>query len=82
MIELERCKPPQECKSDAEIDAWLQDKYLVINSNQKRFDPLEIQWENRIVDESILTWLPLSPKAAMTYEYEVKQYTLVHDSRI
>ena len=53
VIELERCSGPT-CKAASVIDEWFEGKYLVLLSNNKRFNPLEIDYSKRIIEESVL----------------------------
>ena len=53
VIEVERCKGG-DCKDQSVIDQWFDSKYLVLFNNQKRFNPIQMDWDNRIVEESIM----------------------------
>jgi len=40
MVVFERCSPLKnkvKCKTDAQIDEWMQSKYIIMISNQKNF---------------------------------------------
>ena len=41
-----------------------------------------MQWDKRIINESVLKWLPISSTAKMTYEMDLKQSTLKNDVRL
>ena len=81
VIEVERCKGV-DCKDQSVIDQWFDSKYLVLFNNQKRFNPIQMDWDNRIVEESIMQWLPISSAARMTYEMQLKQSMLKNDVRL
>lgn len=71
-----------ECKSQQDIDNWLENKYLVVLTNQKRFDPITEDNANRIAKESVVQWYPISSAVSMTYELEVKESMLNLDLRM
>ena len=56
---MERCHGRVDCRSDAEIDEFFRNKYLVAIHNQKKFDHDNFE-EESIIKESILTWISIS----------------------
>ena len=51
-----RCNPAvRECKSEEEITAWLRRKYVIVVTNNERFEPTVFTGE-RVVRESLFTW--------------------------
>lgn len=71
IFELCRPSPTQKCKSDAEIKAWMNKKYIVTLENEKKFLAHDFS-ESRITLESNLRWYGLSPNTHVDY---VKQFT-------
>ena len=41
-----------------------------------------MDWDKRIIEESVLKWLPISSAAKMTYEMQLKQSLLKNDVRL
>ena len=73
VIEFHPCEGDCGGKTAAEISASLENKFLVILTNEKRFDPFAITWnDGRIVKESSLKWFPISGQARLTYELEAR----------
>ena len=58
-VQLQRCHDRPDCKSEAEIDAYLKNKYLIILYNQIRFDS-RYYGQDSIVPESRLHWVQVS----------------------
>ena len=61
LVTLNRCHDRDDCKTKEEIDAYIQGKYLVLLSNEIRFDS-QLLAEQSIIRESVMTWYPLSYK--------------------
>ena len=60
-IEFERCSNKEMCKTDAEIDEWISDKFIIILYNGIRFNSED--WgpiEDRVEKESRLLWIPMT----------------------
>ena len=68
-ITMQRCDPqarrPEEklCKPEDEITEWIKRKFIVVLTNQQRFDIEEIGSEATIISESRLTWFPIASQS-------------------
>ena len=61
MIVFEKCdRSVTTCKSDADINKWMQFKYIIHVENIKRFIQHDFE-EERIEESSVLVWHALSP---------------------
>ena len=58
---LNRCHDKPYCKSKEEIDEFLTGKFLLILTNQIRFDSSKYS-EDSIVQESRVDWIRVTPK--------------------
>ena len=58
-IGVVRCDPTvRQCKSEAEIDLWLKRKFIIVVTNNERFNPV-VFTDERVVKESVFTWFPV-----------------------
>ena len=63
VIFFEKCDATvRTCKSDAEIEAWLDGKFILILENHVSFDPEQYTEGNRLKRESVLRWHPIDPR--------------------
>lgn len=70
MIVFERCRSDNKlgvkCKREADIDDWLQNKYIVTLENEQRFIANEFEGD-RIDSMSKIVWHALSPDIRFDY---------------
>ena len=61
LVAFEKCDRDKrnDCKTEEEINAWLQYKYIIVLENTKRFIPYKFG-EERIDAVSILRWFPIN----------------------
>ena len=72
---LNRCSGHDYCKSQEEINEYLENKYLLLLINQIRFDS-ERYGEESIVPESRVDWIRVSTKIQFEQPYSVKKTRL------
>jgi len=58
-FQLVKCHGHDYCKSDEEIKAYLRNKFVVMLSNQIRFESRNVGGES-VVKESNLDWIPVN----------------------
>ena len=63
-IQFEKCdnstRPEGDfCKSDREITDWLQRKFIIVLNNSHRFNEEDYTAKNKVVKESVLSWIPI-----------------------
>lgn len=73
ILEWQRCDPSSgaACKDKAEIDAWLKRKFLIVYSNNQRFDS-NAYGPDKVVKESQLMYVPISTVLAQERAYEIQ----------
>ena len=64
MVVFEKCDvtkraPGQKCKSEPEIEAWMEGKYMIILENQAKFVQHQF-WSRKVNFDSKIKWFPLS----------------------
>ena len=60
LIKFDKCDPEvQKCKSQEEIDQWLDRKYILLLENHQSHIQDEIDKTNYIKKESLLTFVPI-----------------------
>lgn len=73
MIVFEKCNnatSPVVCKSEREIETWMEYKYIGVAINQKKV--IQHKFENERIDKfSSLEWFPLSIKNRVDNVFEV-----------
>lgn len=80
IISFNRCHkdnspPGTVCKSEKEINEFIRGKYLVLLTNQIRFDS-ELPGLDAIIKESILTWYPVSFQQQLRYPHKISMTKL------
>ena len=67
MVVFEKCDwRTDKCKSDADIDEWLKQKYIVVLENNKVFSQRE--FDKKSIDQnSFLKWYSMSPDQRIEY---------------
>ena len=72
-IYFETCDPEKRatCHSEEEIALWIRRKFIMVVNNQERFDDFAYGKE-RIVKESILTWIPMNSQVRTYVGYKLK----------
>lgn len=74
-IKLSRCEGKAYCKTDGEIDDFLNGKYLLLLKNQIRFDS-EKQNQESLIRESRLDWIRVSSGQQSEQPYQLTQTRL------
>ena len=75
MVVFEKChniKDEVTCKSDAEIEAWMQGRYFMLVTNQKRFIEHKFA-EGKIEMKSVLVWYPLNSTGRTDYVLKIER---------
>lgn len=85
MLVFEKCdnlKSKLPCKSDAEIEEWMQSKYFVILTNQKKF--ITHLFEDESIEKSSkIKWYKLDPKRRVDYVHQIKRTSFeLHDDTL
>ena len=72
-IYFEKCDPEKRttCHNETEIKQWIRRKFIMVVQNQERFDDFAYG-DDRIVKESILTWIPMNSQVRNYVGYKVK----------
>ena len=58
------------CRTDAEIESWLRRKFIIVLTNQVRFDA-EAYNDGSVVKESVLTYIPINTQLRQEIANEV-----------
>ena len=74
-VQLQRCHDRSDCKSEAEIDAYLRNKYLIFFYNQIRFDSRHYG-KASIVPESRLNWVQVNTQVQQTIPFKISSTQL------
>ena len=74
-VYLNRCHGRDYCRSREEIDEYLTGKYLLMLTNQIRFDSSKYS-EESIVQESRVDWIRVTPRMAYEQPYSVQKTRL------
>ena len=61
-----KCRNYEYCKSEEEINEYMRKRYLILLTNQIRFDPNNLGKE-AIVKESVIEWFRLSVKTQQDF---------------
>ena len=69
---FKKCHKRDDCKTEEEVAEFMKDKYLLLLSNQIRFDSSQYS-EESIVPESRLLWLNTSNKSQLEQTFYVKK---------
>ena len=69
-IMFERCVGYTYCASEAEIDEWIENKYIVTLTNEMYFDK-ERTGLDSIQKQSRIVWNTMSPQIRQTYVNKV-----------
>ena len=73
MIVFERCDPEKTtCKSETEIDEWLQYRWIVVLENRKEFSQREFDHKS-VQESSYFYWFSLTPELRMDYVREIQR---------
>ena len=72
MLEWQRCDPSSgiACKEWEEINAWLKRKYLILYTNNQKFNSYGFG-EDEIIKESQLMYVPISTVLSQERAYEI-----------
>ena len=73
VIQFEKCDRTVEnntCKTDEEINAYLEDKFIMILHNERRFMAKAVgSIDEVIVKESRLVWIPIDTVIRQSYPF-------------
>ena len=78
VIVFEKCDPRTSsvpCKSEEEIEDWMYFKYLVVFSNQKKFQSHKFS-DDKINAEAEVTWYPLNAKTRSEYVHHITRISI------
>ena len=72
VLEWQKCDPSSGvvCKEQADIDAWLKRKYLILYTNNQKFNSYGFG-EDEIIKESQLMYVPISTVLSQERAYEI-----------
>ena len=76
-----KCDPGKrdDCKSQSEIDQWLEFKYFVMLENQQSYNHPVDDPSNRIIENSFFRWLPFDTKVRIDYVMKVQMQEVSYD---
>ena len=59
-IQLKKCDSElrTDCKSEEEITHWMRRKFIIVVTNNERFEPT-VYTDEKVVRESVMTWHPI-----------------------
>ena len=69
-IQLIKCTDKSYCKEEEDIKSFLRDKYLLLLSNQIRFDS-DLIGNEAFVKESVLEWITVNTQTAVSLPYQM-----------
>ena len=69
---LKKCHKRDDCKSEEEVAEFMKDKFMLLLSNQIRFDSSQY-YEDSVIRESRLLWLNTSNKSQLEQTFYVKK---------
>lgn len=85
-LRFEKCEPKEGsdviCKSNEEIMKWLQRKFIVTMTNQRRFRLEEFSKEGKVVEEARTVWIPFNSQLREEIVYQISLSTLELQDKI
>ena len=78
-IQLKKCDSElrTDCKSEEEITQWLRRKFIIVVTNNERFEPTTYTDDERVVQESTMIWYPVKSTIRESISNEIEVTNLI-----